>query len=98
MYRNKSFDELVAENLRRPEAGQTFLLALMEDEDGLSLEDALRQTIRSMGIKEYCARAKLSMPNVVRFLGSKKRLKPETLDIYLKPFRLKSAVIAVKAA
>lgn len=98
MYRNKSFDELVAENLKKPGAAQDYLLTLMEGEDGLSLEDALRHTVKAMGVKEYCACAKLSMPNVVRFLNTKRSLKTETLEKYLKPFGLKARIIAVKAA
>ena len=51
-----------------------------------------------MGIKEYCARAKIAMPNVVNFLRGKRKLKPESLDQFLKPFGLKTKLGVEKAS
>lgn len=99
MYRNSSFDEDVARNLRKgPGAVQSFLLGLTEGEDGLDLQEALRMTIRSMGIKEFCQMTKILMPNVLEFLNGKRKPKPETLEKYLKPFGLRPRLIAEKAS
>lgn len=96
MARNKSFDEHLSEELRNPKSAQTFLLTLMEGDEGLPLEKALKQTILAMGVKEFCERSKISMPSVVQFLKGKRKPKPETLDLYLKPLGLKAKLAAIK--
>ena len=98
MYRNSSYDEDLARELQDFEFAQGFLLTLMEGEEGLSLEKALRHTIQRMGIKEFCELAQIPMPNVMEFLSGKRKLKPETLDRYLHPFGLRTRVIVEKAS
>lgn len=92
MYRNKSFQERLRDELQDPESAREYLLACMEgtgDNDELGVEDALRQVIKHMGIKEFCEITKVQMPNIIDFLNGRRNPKPETLNVYLKPFGLK---------
>jgi len=98
MYRNKSFDEHLAKELKSSKFAGGFLLDLMDGDDGFTLEEALRQTIQRMGVKEFCVKARLDMPNVMKFLKGTRKLKPETLDVFLKPFGLRTKLIVEKAS
>lgn len=99
MRRASSFDQDVAEALRKggPSGVQQFIIGLTED-DGLPLDQALRITIKSMGIKEFCEMTGIAMPNVSEFLSKKRKPKPETLERYLKPFGLKIKLVIEKAS
>ena len=98
MRRTKSFNQELSEKLRRSRFAQAFLASLMEAEDGLSSEGALRQTIEIMGIKEFSKLAKIPTSRVHEFLKSKRKLKPESLDVLLKPFKLRTKIIFEKAS
>lgn len=93
MYRNESFDELVSEKLKDAEFRQTYLLNLMDmQEDSLSLEEALKFTINSMGIVEFARLVDERKQNINDFLKGRRKPKRETLDKYLKPFGLKTVL------
>ena len=98
MKRSSSFDEDLAKTLRTRRAVQGYLLGLTEGEDGLELEDALRNTIMRMGIKEFCLMTKIPMPNVMEFLKGKRHPKPETLEKYLRPFGLRVRLLLERAS
>ncbi len=98
MNRAKRYDQILSEKLRSIRFAQGFICSLMEGEDGLSAEDALRHTIQRMGVKEFSELAKVPPPNVQEFLKGIRKLKPDTLDIYLKPFGLKTKIVFEKAS
>lgn len=98
MYRNSNYNKDLARELSDPEFAQGFLLDLMEGEEGLSAEIALRTTIQAMGVSEFCKRARLSHSFVDAFLKSKRKPKPETLNDFLKPFGLRAKVVFEKAS
>jgi hypothetical protein len=98
MNRNKSYDQELSEKLRNHRFAQGFILALMEGEEGLEVEDALRHTIERMGIKEFSEIADIPGSNVTEFVKGKRKLKPETLDSYLSPFHLRTRIILEKAS
>jgi predicted transcriptional regulator len=101
MNRGRSFDEDLSLNLQDLEYAQEFILILMEnngDDPGLSLEQALKHTIQRMGIKEYSKLARIPAPHVSAFIKGRRKLKPETLDRFLKPFRLKVKIDVEKVA
>ena len=77
---------------------QGYILDLMEGEDGFSLEEALRTTIRQMGVKEFCERTQMRKQNVNDFLTEQRNLKGETLDTFLKPFGLRTRIVVEKAS
>ena len=98
MKRNSSYEKDLAKELIHPSAVQSYLLGLTEGEDGLPLDPALQQTIKRMGVKEFCKMTKIPMPNVSEFISGKRKLKPETIEKYLKPFDLKIRLIVEKAS
>ena len=98
MYRNSSFDQDLSAKLQDPEFAQGYILTLIEGEEGLPLEEALRQTIERMGVTEFCERSKMRKQNVNELVKGKRRPKPESLDAFLKPFRLRTKVIVEKAS
>jgi hypothetical protein len=101
MYRHKSYAESLAKELADPEYAREFLLGLMEvidGEEGVTLEHALRRTILGMGVAEYCVRAKKSKQYVNNFLKAKRATKPETLNMLLKPFKLRVRLVAERAS
>jgi hypothetical protein len=98
MNRSKSYDEELSHKLKNKKFSQAYIVALMAGDEGLSVEDALRHTIVRMGIKEFVQLAKVPQPNVSEFIRGKRKLKPETLNEYLKPFNLKVKIILEKAS
>jgi hypothetical protein len=98
MKRSKSYDEELSKKLKNVKFAQTYIVALMEGDEGLSAEAALRHTIERMGIKEFVLLAKIPQPNVSEFLSGKRKLKPKTLNEYLKPFKLKAKLVLEREA
>ena len=68
----------------------------MQDDDGLSVEEALRVVIQTMGVTEFSAFVGVKPPTAMPFLKKKRNLKPETINSYLKPFGLRTEMIVVK--
>lgn len=98
MPRSDDYDKELSERLQNPEYARFFIESLMEGEDGLSPEEALRLTITSMGIKEFARLVNVPAPRVVEFTKQKRNFKPETLDVFLKPFGLKTRVVFEKVS
>ncbi|HBQ21591.1 MAG: hypothetical protein A2Z91_02450 [Deltaproteobacteria bacterium GWA2_38_16] len=98
MNRSKSYDHRLSEKMRNPKFAQNFFITLMEGEEGLSVEEALKHAIQRMGVKEFSEVSGIPSPNIVDFLKDRRRPKPETLDLYLYPFRLKIKIELEKVA
>lgn|SRR5690554_5122364 len=98
MRRRKSFNEELSEKLKKPKFFRSYLESLIEAEDGdLSYEDALRDAIDVMGIREFAKLADLPEQRVHEFIKGKE-VKPETLDRFLKPFKLKTKIVFEEVA
>lgn len=98
MKRRKSFNEELSEKLKKPNFFRGYIESLIEAEDGdLSYEDALRDAIDVMGIREFAKLSNLPEQRVHEFIKGK-NLKPETLDQFLKPFKLKTKLIFEEVA
>ncbi len=104
MRRTKSYDEELSKELRDPEFAREFILGLMDGDGALSLEDALRRTIEVMGVREFCALARakkvssIHESNVVDFLKGKRHPKADTINGYLKPWKLRAELTISSAA
>ena len=98
MHRSKSYDQELSEKLRNSRFAQSFLLSLMEGEDGLTVEKALKHVIQRMGIKEFSEASGIPCPNIVDFLKNRRYPKLETLDRYLQPFNLRIKMELEKVA
>jgi hypothetical protein len=87
--RHGDFDELVASQFEGLEFSQTYLMLLI-NEEGLTLEEALRQTIISMGLQAFAGRADLSIQYVSDFVNKRRKFTTDSIDKYLqKAFQLK---------
>lgn len=93
--RSKSFDKYVAEQMQDLDYARDTLIAAI-DHFGDSVEEALRYTIKQMGIKEFSHLSNISVQNISDFIKRKRKPKIKTLDKYLSVFKLKSKVVVVK--
>lgn len=98
MRRNKSYDEILSKKLKNTRFAKSFILGLIEDDEGITVEDALKHTIRKLGTKEFAELSGIPSSNTTDFLTGKRKPKPETLDQYLKPFNLKIKITLDEAA
>lgn len=90
MNRHNSYDEWLSSLLQKdPSHVKEFMTSLMEGDDGLSVEEALKHTIYRVGVKEFAEFVGVDQPNVTGFLRGTRKPKRETLNTYLKPFGLK---------
>jgi len=102
MRRFRNYDELISERIiKSKKYRHSFLIGLMEEidgEKGLSLEEALKVIIQTMGVKEFAKLTHQAPSNIVDFLKGRRHPKQSTLDNYLRPFGLKTVLHVVKAA
>lgn len=99
MYRNNAYNEALAKEFEDVNFAQEYLLALVNDEDEpMTIEEALRFTIPRMGVSEFARKIGKSKSDVDKFLREERNPKPETLAEYLKPFNLRPKMILEKAA
>lgn len=90
MYRSNSYDEKISKKMRNPDFAQEYLLGLVNDEDEpMEVEEALKFIINRMGVTEFGNLIGESKSNVSNFLNGSRKLKEETLNKYLMPFKLK---------
>ncbi len=85
--RSREWNEGLSRDLRDPEFAGEFLLALLEE--GMSLQEALGQTIRAYGQKEFSRKAKMPSSNISRVINPHYNPSLRSLLKLLKPFRLK---------
>lgn len=99
MNRHSTYDEWLSGLLRKdPRNVREFILTLIEDEDGISLDEALKRVIYRVGVKEFADITGIDQPNITGFLRGTRKPKPETLDRYLKPFGLRTKLIIEQVA
>ncbi|MFH1262758.1 MAG: hypothetical protein V1495_04870 [Pseudomonadota bacterium] len=95
MRRSYNYSEVISRRLRNPVYARAFLDTLMEEPDGLTPVDALRSMIEVMGITEFAKLAKVPKSRVIEFTKDKRTFKPATLDLLIKPFKLRTRLIFV---
>jgi len=98
MYRDSSYEIKLAKELQDPEFAKEFLIGLTEGDEGLSLLDGLKHTIRRIGVKEFSDMSSIPEKSISRMLHSKTIPKFETLNEYLAPFGLKVKIALEDAA
>jgi hypothetical protein len=91
--RTNTFNEQLSQKLQNPKYAREFILGLMEGPEGLSAEDALREAIKGMGVKEFSMLSKVPAPNIVAFVKGRRHPKIETFDQMLKVFKLRAKVV-----
>ncbi|MDE0151592.1 MAG: hypothetical protein OXK80_03720 [Bdellovibrionales bacterium] len=86
--RNKDFNTLVADKFKNRKFAQAYIINLINKE-GMSLEEALRETIISMGLQVFADKAGLSIQYVSDFVNKRRKFTTGAIDKYLnKVFQL----------
>lgn len=90
MYRKNSYEEMFSKQMQDPEYAQGFLLGLINfEEEPMEIEEALRVVINRMGVTDFARMIGENKSNVASFLNGSRKLKEESLNKYLKPFKLR---------
>ncbi len=98
MYRHESYDKELASELQDSKFARDFILGLLEGDEGLVPLEALRHTIRRMGVKEFAKAARIPYESVCRMLESDSIPKIDTLNRYFEFFGLKVKITLEKVA
>ena len=87
--RHKDFNELIATKFENVGFSQAYITNLINEED-MSIDEALRETIVAMGLQAFADKADLSIQYVSDFVKKRKKFSTESIDKYLqKAFNLK---------
>jgi hypothetical protein len=87
--RNKSYNEILASKFENLEYAQGYLLNIVESEE-LSIEEALRETIKAMGLQNFADKAELSIQGVSDFVSKRHKWSTEKISkLICKVFQLK---------
>ncbi len=90
--RHRDFNELVATQFEDVEFAQAYITNLI-NEEAMELDEALRETIVSMGLQAFADKADISIQYVSDFVKKRKKFSTESIDKYLqKAFSLKIKV------
>jgi DNA-binding phage protein len=91
--RHKDFNELVAAQFEDLNFAQAYIINLINIE-GLTIHQALKETIKSMGLKSFANKAGLSSQCVLDFTNNKTRLSTDSVINHLQEvFNLKTRII-----
>lgn len=80
--RHKDFNELVAQEFEDLGFAQAYITNLINNED-LSLEDALRESIKSMGLQAFAEKAGISISYVSDFVNKRRKWSTDNLMKYI---------------
>ena len=93
--RSVNWNETLAEKLNDLDFARDFLLDLMEE--GVPLQEALGETIRGHGVKEFCNLVNLEPSSVQRAIKLNNNPTKETLEKLLQPFGLTLGAKEIKS-
>jgi hypothetical protein len=97
MYRRTEYDKDVSKELHNPIFAQAYMLEMLRG-DEFTAEEVLKIVARRMGTTEFSKFVGEKKSNVANFVNGKRKLKEETLNKYLKPFKLKIVTKIQKVA
>lgn len=87
--RHKDFNEYLAEEFTDLEFAQCYISSLITDE-GMTLEEALRESIKAMSLKAFSEKAGISIQVVSDFVNRRRNFKTSTMEKYIRDvFHLK---------
>lgn len=95
--RHKDFNDLVALQFEEIGFAQEYISNLINDEE-MTIEDALRETIISMGLKPFSEKAGISIQYVSDFVKKRKKFSTKSINKYLEKafsLRIKMSVEAI---
>ena len=93
--RSESFDKYVAEQMKDLDFARESLLVSIEH-FGETVEEALKNIIEQMGLKEFSELSGIPIQNVSAFVKGRRNLKQQTLDRYLSVFKLRSKLVVIQ--
>ena len=76
--RNENYDKILSKKFENPEYARNYLIHIV-NEEGLPIEEALRETIKAMGIKEFARKANLSISAVADFVRGRSKWSTDNL-------------------
>jgi DNA-binding phage protein len=83
----KNWNEDLAQDLKAPEFAKEFIKAQLEE--GLSLREALSETIRAYGVVEFAETCGINEANIHRAIKEGSNPTQKTLEALLKPFGMR---------
>ena len=87
--RHKSYDEVLAQKFENPKYAQSYLIHIIKKEK-LSLDEALRETIKAMGLKSFSDKSGLSIQAVSDFVSKRQKWSMDKISNHIKEvFNLK---------
>lgn len=90
--RHKSFNELVAEEFKDLRFAQAYITNLINNER-LSVDKALRESIKSMGLQAFADKAGISISYVSDFVNRRRKWSTDNIIKYIKKvFKLKLTI------
>lgn len=91
--RNKSYDEIMAKKFEDINYAQEYLINILESED-LSVEEALRETIKAMGLQKFSVKSGVSIQGVSDFVAQRHNWSTDKLSKCIKKvFKLKVKLV-----
>ena len=86
MYRRKTFDDKLSKKLKKTGYAKGYILGAIKK--GMTVMEALKDTISCMGTKEFSEISGIKSPNISRMLSQDAIPKLATLQKFLDPFQL----------
>ena len=87
--RNKSYDEVLAQKFKKARYARGYLMNIIENEK-LSVDEALRETIKAMGLKYFSDKSGLSIQAVSDFVSKRQKWSMDKLSNHIEDvFKLK---------
>ena len=88
--RHKSYDKVLSQKFENPKYAQSYLINIIKKEK-LPLEEALRETIKAMGLKIFAAKSGLSIQAVSDFVAKRQKWSMDKISNHVKGvFNLKT--------
>lgn len=91
--RNKSYDDVLANKFENLEYAQGYLINIVESEE-LSIDEALRETIKAMGLQRFSEKSNLSIQAVSDFVAKRQKWSTDKVSKHIfEVFKLKVKII-----
>ena len=76
--RHKNYDDVMVKKFENPQYAQEYLLNIVESEE-LSIDEALRETIKAMSLQAFSERSGLSIQAVSDFVAKRQKWSTDKL-------------------
>ena len=91
--RNKSYDEILSQKFENLTYAQEYLINILESEN-LSVDEALRETIKAMGLQNFANKTGISIQGVSDFVAERQKWSTDKLSKCIKEvFKLKVRLV-----